>query len=493
MKILKNSYLWMSFLMLLVAYPVFFLHLDVMTLRIWDEARMASNTLEMYLNGRYLVPHFEGEPDMWCTKPPVLIWLQLGFMKVFGIGELAIRLPSALSAYLICLMILRWTKQESGSYLPGVVACMFLIVSPGFVGWHGVRTGDYDILLSLATTYYLYRFYRVSKTGLQRQTLWTAFAGLVLAFWIKGVAGLLFLPAVLIYLLWVDRSLVFNKRFLQFTGFSILAALSYYAIREGLNPGYIRTVYENEVGGRLLQAVEGHAHPFVYYFSQLPGRFGSGLWFFIPLVFYLYANVPTRRLAVYLVLNIGSYLLIISIAQTKLPWYDIPVYPLLALATGWGIWQLYANLTINMKQKWVRVLPWLVVPLAFAYPYRNMVGTTFKPKEYSWDEEYYRLSYYLRDKISKGEVFEDYILIDTVYCAHNKFYMNWANHEGSKIDFAHRAHYARTGKQVIAHQSTVHAFIRSRYEYTILDSFHNVQVYAIGARRMVTAPADKVN
>lgn len=446
---------------------------------------MASNTLEMYLNGNYLVPHFEGVPDMWCTKPPILLWLQLGFMKLFGIGELAIRLPSAISGLAICWLLLFWGHKLTGSYFPGVLASLFLMISEGFVGWHGVRTGDYDILLSLATTFYLLQFQNIhASTEDKMPRLWPAFIGVVMAFWIKGVAGLLFLPVVFVFLLISQRKLVVSKSFVLSTLLSVFLALSYYFIRESLNPGYIKTVYDNEIGGRLLHAVEGHQHPFPYYFSKLPQRFGWWVWLVLPATFYLYSRSDFRRFVVFTAGAVSSYLLIVSIAQTKLPWYDLPVYPLIALLMGLGIWLFFEAMLIRLNGAFLRWLSYGVVLALFLVPYRNMIQTTFKPKEYSWDQEYYRLSYYLRDQIRKEKVFTDHILIDTLYCAHNKFYMNWMNVEGSSVDFAHRAHYARTGESIIAHQESVHQYIRSRYEYTILDSFHNVKVYQVGSRKL---------
>jgi 4-amino-4-deoxy-L-arabinose transferase-like glycosyltransferase len=64
-------------------FPVF-MHLDTLPIRIWDEARQAVNALEMWENGNFLVTHFEGSPDMWSTKPPLLIWLQVALIGLLG-------------------------------------------------------------------------------------------------------------------------------------------------------------------------------------------------------------------------------------------------------------------------------------------------------------------------------------------------------------------------------------------------------------------------
>ncbi|MDE6112359.1 MAG: glycosyltransferase family 39 protein, partial [Bacteroidales bacterium] len=87
---------------LAVAVPLIFFHLGRLPLRVWDEARLAINGYEMMQNHRFFVTTYEGAPDLWNTKPPLLIWLQVLSMRCFGINEVAFRLPSALAVLLTC-------------------------------------------------------------------------------------------------------------------------------------------------------------------------------------------------------------------------------------------------------------------------------------------------------------------------------------------------------------------------------------------------------
>src|SRR5688572_17362545 len=66
-------------------------------IRIWDEAIYANNALEMTETENLLVLHNNGEPSLYNTKPPLNIWLQALSIRVFGINEFAIRLPSYLA------------------------------------------------------------------------------------------------------------------------------------------------------------------------------------------------------------------------------------------------------------------------------------------------------------------------------------------------------------------------------------------------------------
>ena len=57
-------------------------YLDSYPIRIWDEARLAINAYEMLKNGDFIVTHYDNNPDMWNTKPPLMIWCQVFFMKI---------------------------------------------------------------------------------------------------------------------------------------------------------------------------------------------------------------------------------------------------------------------------------------------------------------------------------------------------------------------------------------------------------------------------
>src|ERR1700751_1170400 len=76
----------------------FFYHLGTLPLYPWDESRLADNALEMTRNGNWLVTYYEGAPDLWSPKPPLMIWLMALSIEAFGPVEWAVRLPSAIAA-----------------------------------------------------------------------------------------------------------------------------------------------------------------------------------------------------------------------------------------------------------------------------------------------------------------------------------------------------------------------------------------------------------
>lgn len=59
-----------------IFYIPLFYNLDGLVLRVWDESRNAVNATEMLANKNLLIRQYDGSPDMWEAKPPLLIWLQ---------------------------------------------------------------------------------------------------------------------------------------------------------------------------------------------------------------------------------------------------------------------------------------------------------------------------------------------------------------------------------------------------------------------------------
>ena len=61
------TYMLAIILLLQVVSLSLFYRLDANPLQIWDEARVAVSALEMSQSHNYLIPTYEGTPDMWSV------------------------------------------------------------------------------------------------------------------------------------------------------------------------------------------------------------------------------------------------------------------------------------------------------------------------------------------------------------------------------------------------------------------------------------------
>ena len=329
----KRREILLVVILLAVVFVPLFSHLGHLPIRLWDESRLVCNAMEMIETEDLIVTQFNGSPEMWNTKPPLMIWLQAASIKIFGAAEFAVRFPSALAGLATCVLLF-WFGRRLGSAWLGLAAVLVLVTSPGYTGEHGTRTGDYDALLTLFTTMGLLFWFLWCEAGKTKYLYWF-FMVLMLGVMTKGVAGLLFLPAVGMFALLQKRALsvLRVKHFYFGLLIFLIPVAAYYLGREALNPGYLEAVYNNELGGRYVGTLENHSGGFWYYWELLVnGRFG--MWYILVpcgLALGLWsADQLMQKLTLFLTLSLLSYFLVISSAASKLVWYDVPLYPILA-------------------------------------------------------------------------------------------------------------------------------------------------------------------
>jgi len=226
-------------LLLIIIYFPLFLHLDRLPIFLFDESRLAINAWEMSESGNLLMPTFQGETDMWNTKPPLMIWLQSLSIKLFGVNELAIRLPAAIAALLTVLYIGFFCWKNLNRPILGLMAILVLITTPGYITDHVSRTGDYDALLILFLVLFLFTCFRLPYSKVDKEknkllilaSLWLSLAVLT-----KGVAGLFFTPAILIYFTWKKywKTLFASTYTYYAIGLFLLLVGGYYGLRDFL-------------------------------------------------------------------------------------------------------------------------------------------------------------------------------------------------------------------------------------------------------------------
>lgn len=481
---------WKYLLILaLISIPIFS-QLATYPIREWDEARLTENAYEMLNNGNFITTYASGNPDLWNTKPPLMIWLQVISMKIFGVNELAIRFPSAIAALFTCLALLLFSTRYLKSLLFGFISVMILMTSWGYVAPHAIRTGDYDALLTMFTTISLLSFFMFTETR-NNKYLYCFFATMAFAVLTKSVTGLIFLPAVFLYIL-IQKQLIpilKNKHFyFGLLGFIALVG-SYYLFRELDNPGYLKAVYENELGGRYLQTLEGHSHPFDYYYNNfLNSRFKFWFWL-IPfgVIFGMFnKNKNIAKLTIYVSLLSALFFIFISTAKTKLLWYDVPLYPFLSIIVAMIIFYLFGFLKDNEyinKSLRYNVAPFVLLFFFLFNPYYETVIRITTPREDKLMTQYYSIGYYLRDMISqdKRDSNEYYICYDG-YFAQNSMYISLLAEQGVNVK---RIHYNKLNPDniVIASQPHIKKEIERIYEFKILDSRDNLLKYKIISRK----------
>lgn len=466
-------------------YMPIFGHLNTLPIRLWDEAQLAINAFEMKNDGHFIVTYFGGNPDMWNTKPPLLIWFQVALIHVIGLNELAIRIPSAIAAFLTCILLLIISIRFFQSFWFGFIAILVLITSEGYINIHVTRTGDYDALLTLFTTLSGLCFFVYCESKKEKH-LYYFFIFTALAVLTKSVAGLLFLPAFAIYSIVQKQFIPLLKNRNFYFGLCLFLFMVgwYYILREFKNPGYLAAVWKNELAGRYLSVIEEHKHGNFFYFDNLIKSNFTAWYLLIPCGLLIAITIKEqiiRRLALFAFLACSTYLIIISAAQTKLPWYDAPLYPFLSIIIAifiYFVFQMIDNLGWINQRLSLNIAPFIFLFLLFFNPYQKTFNYTYTPKEDDASKYLFELSYFLRDAANgKHNLDNHYVLYDG-FNTHYLFYLKVLNGKGINISFKDWKQ-LEAGDLVIAQQQHIKQYVEENYKFESSNLKQNVVKYNI--------------
>lgn len=233
-------------------------------------------------------------------KPPLGMWLQVIFTKIFGFNNLALLLPQFIAALLSIYWIYRIIKKRFGE-IPGLVSASVLALTPIFVAVSRNNSQDsvMILLLIMASEQAI-----IATEEQNAKHLWLASLYIGLAFNIKMLAAFMIVPAVyLVYLLFSKTKLL--KRFLVVFSTGIFALLISFSwaiavdLTSALNRPYIGSSGSNSVFSlifgyngisRIFSGGGGPAESPEAGVTSLVRLFGSNMagqisWFLLPALF----------------------------------------------------------------------------------------------------------------------------------------------------------------------------------------------------------------
>lgn len=459
------QYLFTGFCVLYILFLQFF-RLNELPVVQWDESRLAVNAAEMYRSGNFLVSTYENQPDLYNTKPPLMIWLQVVSAYVFGMNELALRFPSAVAGFIAILFcgLMVYRKTENVYY--GGLAALLLAVSGGFIQLHGSLTGDYDALLSLFALLSIYHHQKFLLHRSRKSLLYVCLF-LSLAILTKSAAGLILVPI----LITASGLKPVRRKVLKTTLACLIACLPFAAfclIRETAAPGYLAAILKNDFWGRASAPLEGHHSEWYYYIVNLFSyRFNYLVWLLPPaLIAGLAWGSRTYR---YYSFVFCVYLILLSAAQTRIHWYDMPLLPLVAIVITLFIRFLY---DLSDRKLLKTVLP-LAICIAMAWPVSEKFAFIYQRKGLELDRTHYELSGMLRSY--KGDAQALYLAAP--YDAEFYFY-------AVSNPTIQRGQFSRLSKNdIVLHGNRYKDSLNIAYRFTTLDSTANARKVRILGKR----------
>ncbi len=325
----------------------FFIPLGMVPLFDLDEGAFSEATREMLVGGDYITTYLNGE--LRFDKPILIYWLQLLSVKLFGLNEFALRLPSAIAASFWAFAIYYFTKiyiDKLGAFFAAlfmVTALQTTIIAKAAIA---------DALLNLFITislFLIYQFYINRKL----RDLYLAFLFIGLGALTKGPVAIM-IPFVVSFLFFAIKkeTLLWAKSIFNLKGLLIFAvvALPWY-IAQYIAQGqlFIDGFFLKHNLSRFSDAMELHSGGYYYYFIVLAIGLMPFTGFFIKTLFKVKSFLSND---LYLFLSIWFVFVFVffTLSGTKLPHYVIygytPIFILSALA---------------MKENFSKV--WLLAPL----------------------------------------------------------------------------------------------------------------------------------
>jgi 4-amino-4-deoxy-L-arabinose transferase-like glycosyltransferase len=296
-----------------------------------DEGAFAEATREMLASGDFGFTTLHGAPRF--DKPILVYWLQAASVAAFGLGEGALRLPSALCAWGWCLAVARfgWTRLgPRTAMLAGAIAATSLGVLA--IGRAATADGLLNLLLALAALDAWRHLESGARGPLRRAYLWIGLGLLA-----KGPVALV-VPAgaTLVWALASGALRRWARAALDPAGWAILLAVAapWYAYalhRHGW--AFVDGFLVRHNVARYTSVLEGHRGSLLYYLLAMPLL----VFPWTPLVPGLLLRVRALwadPLSRFLLAWAGFVLVFFSLSGTKLPHYGLygatPLFLLLA-------------------------------------------------------------------------------------------------------------------------------------------------------------------
>lgn len=234
----------------------------------WDEINFAESAREMLITGNWWQVSIDFHP-FW-EKPPLFIALQALSMSLFGVNEMAARLPNAITGVLTLVVLYRIGL----SIYDKRFALLFpLIYTATFAPHLYFKSGIIDPLFNLLIYSGIYSLFRVNIAEPDKRSRYVLLAGLLIgvAVLTKGPVALLITMLTTMMLLLVRRkSIHFSRReIFLFLAMLVLASSPWYifvTIKNGLWYPLEFIRYQIHLAG---SADTGHAQPFYYHFIVL--------------------------------------------------------------------------------------------------------------------------------------------------------------------------------------------------------------------------------
>jgi len=354
----------------IIAAIVFFWGLGSMDLLSLNEGRRALAIQEMVSSGNWLLPHLNGE--LYLTKPPLMYWLSSSLAFIWGVNEWTLRLPSALAAIAVLIMVYRYTLQQSGKWA-ALFAVQLLIANLGFsmLG----RRAEIEMLLTALCVGSLLSALQYIQSQSSKNWIILSYFLLALALMTKGPLVILLVTLPLLIAAIYSKNPHIKAVLLSGRGWLIflVVGLAWYAIVSWqLGFDIWATIAKRDM---LDKMQSDSAKPILSYLGWIAVDFMLliGLFLVGAKEFFKQQIQQPRQLV--LLIAVVVPLVLFSLFSNKHAKYLLPIYPLIAILLAIKLAAIFDAATAAKKK--IIVIIALLLPIGFAIFYALLEPKVF--------------------------------------------------------------------------------------------------------------------
>ena len=333
--------------LVLISSTIWFCNLDYRKLAHPDEGRYAEIPREMSATGDWITPRLNG--IKYFEKPPLQYWATAATYKALGEHEWTARLWPALTGFLGVVLVF-FTSGRLFGPRAGLYSAILLGSSLLYAGASHVLTVDMGTTFFMGASlcaFLLAQSPRASASNCKRW-MYVVWAALALSVLSKGLIGVVLPGAILAAYSILQRDFSAWRRLQLVWGSMIFLAITlpWFVAVSIANPTFFDFFFIHEHFTRFLTRVHGRYQPWWFFIPVL--LIGAMPWTLMVLDALRTAwrprlpvneFQPKRFLLIWVALIFGFF----SLSSSKLPFYILPVFPVLAILTGARLMELSRN------------------------------------------------------------------------------------------------------------------------------------------------------
>lgn len=325
---------------------------------------------------------------IWLHKQPLPLWLMAGSMKIFGVNEIALRLPSILFSTIGIILTYKvgayFFDKRAGLFSAFLFSLNGLIIelTAGRVATDHI---DITFMFFILMAIFLSTIYVQRKSPIYSFLIGMSIGAALLTKWLTG---LIVLP---IWLLLVLHSKSFDTKTILLNFSLIIITIIVVALPWQIyifNEFPLEAAYESNFNLRhFTEVIEERAGTIFYFVDQI--RINYGELIYLPLIWFFWKVFKSPKNLKQLALFIWFIVpfVIFSIAKTKMQAYLLFTAPALFIITSAFFFELL-KYRLNHKPKWIlNLLLILFIVLPVRYGIERMKPFEKRGRNPKWVKE----------------------------------------------------------------------------------------------------------